>query len=77
MNFSKRKAQIPWGTYVVIVLAVIIILYLFLYRLVTCQWKAFEESYNFVIERILIKIHMKILCSHKILNTIIPWGNMV
>ncbi len=34
------------------------------------HWKGLEESYNFVVEITLIKIHMQKLCSHKVSNII-------
>ncbi len=53
-----------------------IISYLLLYKLTT-YWKALEGNYNFVVGNISIKIHIQKLCSHKVFNTFVPWGNMV
>jgi hypothetical protein len=58
-------------------LTITVISYLFLYMLTTYYWKGFEESYNFVLENISIRTHMKKLCSHKVWNTFAPWRNMV
>jgi hypothetical protein len=58
----KERPKFLGGTYVPYVLkilAIIVISYLFLYRLVTYHWKGLEESYNFVVENILIKTQMK------------------
>jgi hypothetical protein len=64
-------------------LLIIVISYLFLYKLATYHWKGLEESCNFVIESISIRIHMQKLCSYKVSNThihqenmIVPYGNL-
>jgi hypothetical protein len=38
---------------------------------VTYYWKGLKESYNFVVESISIKIHMKMLQSHKLLGAFV------
>jgi len=59
-NFPKKQwPKFLEGTYVPKFLAIIIISYLFLYRLVTYHSKVLEESYNFVVEKTLIKTQMQ------------------
>ncbi len=55
----RERPKFPEKTYVLKLLAIIIISYLFLYRLATYHRKALEENYNFVIESMSITIHMK------------------
>jgi len=38
---------------------IIIVMFFNIYTLATYHWKGLEENYNFVVENILIKIHMK------------------
>jgi len=61
-------------TYVLKVFATMMVSYSFLYKLTTYYWKAFKEGYNFVLENMSIKIHMKKL--HKDLNAFAPQGNL-
>lgn len=47
----------------------------FSYIIVTYHhWKCVKKGYNFVVESISIRIHMKKLCLHKILDTFVPLG---
>jgi hypothetical protein len=43
---------------------------------VTYHWKVLEESYNFVVEKTLIKTQMQKLWSYKIFNTFASRGKM-
>jgi hypothetical protein len=61
-------------TYVLNFFATMTISFSFLYKLATYYWKAFEEGYNFVLENMSIKIHMKKL--HKDLNAFVFQGNL-
>jgi hypothetical protein len=61
-------------TYVLKFFATMTISYSFLYKLATYYWKAFEKGYNFVLENMSIKIHMKKL--HKDLNAFASQGNL-
>jgi hypothetical protein len=78
------KTQVPWGNICFkFFLSIIVISYLFLYKLATYHWKGFEESYKFVNGSISIKTHIQKLCSYKVSNTFIhrenmvaPWGNL-
>jgi hypothetical protein len=64
---SSRNNELPLGkgprfpeeTYVLKLLVIIIISYLFLYRLTTYHWKALEENYNFVVQSMSITTHME------------------
>jgi hypothetical protein len=91
---SPGKSQLPLGKgpsfsggkNVSKLLAIKIISYLFLYRFVTYHWKVHEESYNFIVERTLIKTqntkvtivqsfehilsHPKFLASYFVVSTI-------
>jgi hypothetical protein len=40
----------------------------------TYHWKGLKEGYSFVVESTLIKIHMKMLQSHKVSNTFVLQG---
>jgi hypothetical protein len=51
--------------------------YMSLYKHATYHWKGFKESHNFVVECTSIRTHMQNLCSCKVLDTFVPWGNMV
>lgn len=42
-----------------------------LYKFMTYHWKAVEKGYNFVVGSTSIRIHMKKLYLHKILNTFV------
>jgi hypothetical protein len=55
--------------------SIILISYLFLYKLATYHWKGLEESYNFVVEALQSKLTCK-SCSNKISNTFIPQENI-
>ncbi len=55
----KKRLKFFGETYVLNLLAITIISYLFLYKLVTYYWKGFEENYNFVVGSTSIKTHMK------------------
>ncbi len=46
-------------------------------KLATYHWKGLKKNYNFVVGSTSIKTHMQKLCSQKVSNIIIPWGNMV
>jgi hypothetical protein len=43
-----------------------------LYKFMTYHWKGVENGYNFVVGSTSIRIHMKKLCLHKVLNTFVP-----
>jgi hypothetical protein len=70
--FSQGKAHVPNETYVSNLFAMIIISYLFLYRLANYYWKGLKENYNYVVRSIPIKTYMQKLCSHKFSNTFVP-----
>jgi hypothetical protein len=72
MNFPQKKGPSSQGTYVPNLFTTITISCLFLYSFVTCHWIHFEKKLNFAIEKISIKIHMKKLPTHKVLNTFAP-----
>jgi hypothetical protein len=61
---------------------IIIVMFLNIYSLATYHWKGLEKNYNFVVENILIKIHMKKLQSKKfkyicsLRNMPIPTSNL-
>ncbi len=56
--------------------AFIVILFSFLYILMTYHCKGLGEKYNFVIWNISIRIHMQKLRSSKISNTFVPYGKL-
>jgi hypothetical protein len=57
--FSRERLKFIKKTYVPNLFAITNISCLFLYSFATYHWKGFEESYNFVVANILIKIHMQ------------------
>jgi hypothetical protein len=74
LNKERLKFPREIYTYVLNFLEIIVIAWLFLYILTTYYWKAFKESYNFVVGSTSIVIHMQKICSHKVSNTIVFEG---
>ncbi len=74
MNFPHGRTQIPKGNICFKLFCNHKHLMFFLYKLADYHWKVIEETYIFVIESILVKIHMKTVQSHKILDTFVPHG---
>jgi len=75
--FLEERPKFFRETYVPIFLTIIIISFLFLYKLAIYHCKGFNDNYNFVVENILIIIHIQKLWSHKILDTFAHKKNMV
>jgi hypothetical protein len=58
-TFLGKRPKFNKETCVMNLFAIIIIFYSFLCKLATYYWKGCEESYNFVVGSIPIKIHMQ------------------
>jgi hypothetical protein len=72
--FLGERPKFPKKPYILNHFAITTISCLFIYSLTTYLWKGLEESYNFVIQNISIKIHMQKLQLNKILNTFVTRG---
>jgi hypothetical protein len=76
-TFFKERPKFLNETYVLKHFIITIISYLLLYELATYRWKALKGNYNLVVGSISIISHIQKLCSHKVFNTFVPWGNMI
>jgi hypothetical protein len=81
--FLKERSKFLKEIYVPNLFAITTISCLFLYRLMTYDWKGFKEAYNFVVgnisnqnsyAKITIKQNFKHICS--LMNMVAPLGNL-
>jgi hypothetical protein len=57
--FLEEKLKFLEETYVPIFLTIVVISFLFSYKLAIYHYKGFNDNYNFVVENISIIIHMQ------------------